>query len=95
MIERDSGELVESGETDDNGIWESERPVPGSYVIKAESTGHAAKDTLTVPADTSVPIESKPTREELTQTPWERIFIGLGAIVILTLGARYILRTSR
>src|SRR5947209_2772525 len=42
-------QLVAEGTTDDDGVWTCPRPKPGTYTVRAETFGHAAKETLEVP----------------------------------------------
>ena len=41
--------LIAEGRTDEKGVWTCPKPAPGSYAIRAESTGHVAKKTLVIP----------------------------------------------
>jgi hypothetical protein len=78
------GELVASGRTDEKGIWTTPRPKAGTYVVRAESVGHAAKDSfeVTEPEPTAAPAVEPPPAEPThhTPTPWRELATGLGII---------------
>ena len=92
--------VVAEGRTDDKGVWSCPKPVPGTYLVKAESLGHAAKETLVIAepkanAENSItgsPIAvvddsdsmASEERAEKTRTPWRRVGLGLGAIIGVT-----------
>jgi hypothetical protein len=77
-------QLVAEGQTDDKGVWTGPRPKPGSYVVRAETLGHADKTTLDVPELEQTPavVEPPPAEEPRprTHTPWGRLAVGLGVI---------------
>lgn len=77
---------IASGETDKDGLWSFAKPDAGKYEIQADAgAGHAAKTTLTIPGATATPasLSAGPSREEFTSTPWLKIGIGVGAIVVM------------
>jgi nickel transport protein len=78
-------QLVAEGQTDDKGVWIGHRPKPGTYTVRAESIGHAAKDTLVVPEPEQTPAAPEPPppvedRAKKIRTPWGRLAAGLGII---------------
>lgn len=77
-------QTIAEGRTDEKGVWTCARPAPGTYVVRAESVGHAAKETLVVPEpDRPTPTEPIPStdgRARRTQTPWGRLAAGLAVI---------------
>lgn len=98
--------VVAEGRTDEKGVWECAKPMPGTYLVKAESLGHAAKATVIVPdekmvasasvpkrADDSDSIESD-ARASKTETPWGKIFLGLG-IIAFCCGLWFVARRTR
>lgn len=77
-------QLIAEGRTDERGVWTCPRPAPGAYTVRADSAGHAAKETLAVPEpdpepDTE-PASASNERSERTRTPWGRLVIGLAVI---------------
>ena len=74
-------EVLIQGLTDEKGVWVGARPKPGKYTVKAESIGHAAKETLVIDATEKPPGDAAPdVRKERTQMPWGRLAAGLGMI---------------
>jgi hypothetical protein len=75
---------VAEGRTDENGVWTCARPEPGTYMVRAESFGHAAKETLVVgepeTAPAAEPTPAQDDRARRTQTPWGRLATGLAVI---------------
>lgn len=119
IIESDGKRVVAEGRTDERGLWSCPIPAPGEFTVRAESTGHAAKDFFVIPepgGTPSAPVvanqsvtadtpaqpgaaresrdQSRPTREEMTGTPWLQIAIGFAIIGSLCVGAM-ILRKRR
>lgn len=98
--------IVAEGRTDEKGVWSIPKPAPGTYLVKVESLGHAAKETLVVteaknrPENTPGPVvdEANETVDEdraaKVRTPWNRIGLGLGLILGVTLMS-LVLRKSR
>jgi len=88
--------VVAEGRTDEKGVWSCPKPIAGSYLVKAESLGHAAKETLVI-ADpkpkVGTPIvvvhdsdsQADEDRAAKIRTPWNRIGLGLGVIIGVTL----------
>jgi hypothetical protein len=77
-------QTIAEGRTDEKGVWTCAKPAPGTYLVRAESVGHAAKDTLIVP-EPDQPPPTEPTastdgRARRTQTPWGRLAAGLAVI---------------
>jgi hypothetical protein len=77
-------QTIAEGRTDEKGVWTCAKPAPGTYLVRAESVGHAAKDTLIV-RESNQPPPSEPTsataeRARHTQTPWGRLAAGLAVI---------------
>src|SRR5262245_49199303 len=59
---------VAEGRTDERGVWTCPRPAPGTYTVRAESAGHAARETLVVPQPDPVPTtEPTPTINERSE----------------------------
>lgn len=50
VLENEANQVVAEGRTDERGVWTCPLPVPGKYTVRAESVGHAAKETLVVSA---------------------------------------------
>ncbi|HEX3152082.1 MAG TPA: hypothetical protein VHR66_28670 [Gemmataceae bacterium] len=74
-------DVVAAGRTDEKGVWTGARPQPGTYIVKAESVGHAAKESLVIAEIKSPPDESPAdVRKQRTQIPWARLAMGLGMI---------------
>ncbi|MSR53531.1 MAG: carboxypeptidase regulatory-like domain-containing protein [Gemmataceae bacterium] len=102
--------VIAEGRTDEKGVWSIAKPMPGTYLVKAESLGHAAKETLVIAesksrAENSVggsPLTVVDNSDSLadeeraakTRTPWNRIGLGLGLIIGVTLMS-LIFRKSR
>jgi hypothetical protein len=98
--------IVAEGCTDEKGIWECVKPGPGTYLVKAESLGHAAKETVFVPDEKMVASASIPKRADdsesnqsderakKTETPWWQIFLGLG-IIAFCCGLWFVARRTR
>ena len=76
-------QTVAEGRTDEKGVWTFARPAPGTYTVRAESAGHAAKETLVAAGPDRVPA-AEPTaadeRARQTRTPWARLAAGLTVI---------------
>jgi hypothetical protein len=88
-------EKLATGKTDEKGVWTWPKPGPGTYLVRAESLGHAAKETVVIPdpaADPppAAPPESRPSR---TRTPWRNLALGLGVIGGAVLLGRVLRRT--
>lgn len=93
--------VVAEGRTDEKGVWSCPKPFAGTYLVKAESLGHAAKETLVIAepkSNAGTTSEGNPIvivddsnskadeeRAAKTQTPWNRIGLGLGVIIGVTL----------
>ena len=77
-------QTIAEGRTDEKGVWTCAKPAPGTYLVRAESVGHAAKESLEVPpTDQPAPPESPPSTDERakrTHTPWGRLAAGLAVI---------------
>jgi len=76
-------QTVAEGRTDETGVWTGARPAPGTYTVRAESVGHAAKGTLVVPEPDQAPAAEPTTADERarrTRTPWGRLAAGLAVI---------------
>jgi hypothetical protein len=52
-VENESREIVLEGMTDDRGVWSGPRPVPGRYLVRAETLGHVAKGSVVISAEDS------------------------------------------
>ena len=94
-----SGTIVQTGTTNDKGIWIFPAPPAGKYRVTVDAGGgHRASIDLTIPVGASaVPVEkptvsapepkqtisSGPSREEFTQFPWLRL--GMGLVVVAAL----------
>jgi hypothetical protein len=91
-------EVVAQGATDERGTWSCPAPPPGNYVVRgASKDAHTATCKLPEaaflkPAPASAPANPQKTathppeslsRDEQTSTPFLKIVLGLGAIVIL------------
>lgn len=50
VVESESKQVVAEGRTDERGLWSCPVPPPGMYVVRAESVGHSAKETIVVPS---------------------------------------------
>jgi nickel transport protein len=89
VIVLNGDQLVAEGRTDEKGVWNCPKPPPGTYLVKAESLGHAAKATLVVSEAASAPataavVDSQPTdHSQQTAIPWRNVAIGLGVIGVL------------
>lgn len=61
VVEDEQKKVVADGRTDDRGLWSCPAPVPGKYVIRAESVGHVGKKTLVIDdsAATKTPSDSR------------------------------------
>src|SRR5262245_9992573 len=76
-------QTVAEGRTDEKGVWTCTRPAPGTYTVRAESVGHAAKDKVEVGVPESAPADQSNSTDERarrTRTPWGRLAIGLAVI---------------
>jgi hypothetical protein len=49
-VENESQQVVSDGRTDGMGVWSCPVPGPGKYIVRGESVGHAAKETVTIAA---------------------------------------------
>jgi hypothetical protein len=92
VVENDRKQVVAKGLTDEKGCWNCAVPTSGEYTVRAESIGHAAKETLAIKEsalDNSRSIERKissepaATRDEKTAMPWVSITIGLAMLACL------------
>lgn len=70
IVENEEKKVVAEGRTDDRGLWSCPLPVPGIYVVRAESVGHAAKETLVVAEPSTKP--SPPPSGDFEQLPMPR-----------------------
>ncbi|HJZ93588.1 MAG TPA: carboxypeptidase-like regulatory domain-containing protein [Gemmataceae bacterium] len=93
------GNVVAEGRTDEKGVWTCPKPAPGTYSVRVESVGHAAKETLVI-ADAALAAEPESTapaessaRFAKTATPWRRIALGLGLIAGVSI-LSYVLRKN-
>jgi hypothetical protein len=89
--------VIAEGRTDDKGVWTCAKPPAGTYTVRAENLGHAAKETLVLadtvagppPPQLSAADDSNSMppsdRESRTATPWRRLGLGLGLIAGVTL----------
>jgi hypothetical protein len=76
--------VVAEGRTDEKGVWTCMLP-PGHYTVRAETLGHAAKETFDVPERVEeVAQPSDDQRAENTQFPIWRVVLGLGIIAAAT-----------
>jgi len=77
-------QTIAEGRTDEKGVWTFAKPAPGTYLVRAESVGHAATEALVVPEpDQPPPAEPTPPTDERarrTHTPWGRLAVGLAMI---------------
>jgi hypothetical protein len=74
---------VAEGRTDEKGVWTCAKPAPGTYLVRAESVGHAAKETLVVEPGAHPPAAAPTSTHERarrTHTPWGRLAVGLAVI---------------
>ncbi len=77
------GVTVLEGKTDEHGTWTFPRPTIGSYLVKVESVGHAAKTEFAIGG---MEVSSEPeTRAANTRTPWGRLGLGIGLLIGFTL----------
>ncbi len=77
-IENESREIVIEGKTDERGVWSGPRPVPGKYLVRAESIGHVAKEWLVIAGESSTskgiaPAEQSPNQSELSSAATREI----------------------
>jgi nickel transport protein len=87
-------EQLATGMTDEKGVWTCQAPGPGTYLVRAESLGHAAKETVVVPDPAAEPLPPAPeSRANRTRTPWRNIALGLGLIGGAILVGRVLRRT--
>jgi nickel transport protein len=100
------GKVVADGRTDEKGVWTCPKPAPGTYSVRVESVGHAAKETLVIAdaaqasdavssaaePESTAPSESS-ARFAKTATPWRRIALGLGLIAGVSV-LSYVLRKN-
>jgi hypothetical protein len=49
FVENERKQIVAEGRTDERGLWSCPLPMPGNYTVRAESVGHATRETLVVP----------------------------------------------
>jgi hypothetical protein len=76
-------QTVAEGRTDDKGVWTCAKPAAGTYLVRAESVGHAAKETLVVEPGAQPPAAAPTATDERarrTHTPWGRLAVGLAVI---------------
>jgi hypothetical protein len=64
FVENEGKHIVAEGRTDERGVWSCPLPAPGRYTVRAESVGHAAKETLVV---------HEPMKKEATEPKKEKI----------------------
>jgi hypothetical protein len=104
-----SGNAVQTGTTNDKGLWIFPAPPPGKYrVVVDAGGGHRASIELIIPEGTStgagepatIPpaepkqtISSGPPREQFTQFPWLRLLMGLSVVAGLAWLTRWWLQT--
>jgi nickel transport protein len=100
------GKVVADGRTDEKGVWTCPKPGPGTYSVRVESVGHAAKETVVI-ADAagasnptspviepdSTPLPDSGDRSAKFATLWPRIALGLGLIVGVSF-LSYVLRKN-
>jgi uncharacterized GH25 family protein len=79
ILENEKNEVVAKGKTDDNGTWSCALPAPGTYLLKAQSVGHAATKSLAIGG--AAPPRHAP--DEGPETPWLKVLIGFGVIAVL------------
>jgi hypothetical protein len=67
-LENEANQVVAEGRTDERGLWSCPLPKPGKYTVRAESVGHAARETLVISAparkEKVEPIKDKSTEKE-------------------------------
>lgn len=72
---------IARGVTDDKGLWKFPVPKDGVYHIYADAgAGHRARSRLVI-GQTDLVV---PSREEQTAFPWQRLAIGLIALIVMT-----------
>jgi nickel transport protein len=79
-----TGKVLYEGRTDGTGNWSFAMPAPGTYeIVVDDGAGHRTQKHLRVSGANADGSEqaTAPTREELTQVPWLKVGIGIGAIV--------------
>lgn len=71
--------------TDREGLAVFKRPPTGNYTITADAgSGHLAKKSIAFP--------DRPVAEERIEPRWPRVVLGIGIIVILTIGWQMLAR---
>ncbi len=92
----DGDREIAAGLTDEKGVWSCACPPPGHYSVKLDAgAGHRAEHTIAVPSSVASPaatapaIGNGPTRQDFTRFPWERLLLGL--LAILALAAAFLL----
>ncbi len=80
--------LIAQGRTNSEGIWHFPLPQPGQYQVKIDAgAGHARTIRVTVADSNTGEIDSdSPTRQEIADSRWSQLFLGLGTIGIIALG---------
>jgi hypothetical protein len=86
-------ENLATGRTDEKGVWSCPAPGPGTYLVRAESLGHAAKETVVIPDPAAEPLPPPESRSARTRTPWRNLALGIGLIGGAVLLARVLRRT--
>jgi hypothetical protein len=95
--------IVARGQTNESGQWSFPLPPAGHYEVVVEAgMGHRAAVALNIEpklvahnsADDSVAtvVSEGPSRGEFTATPWFRLALGLGLIVLASAAIRWRLR---
>lgn len=81
---RHGDEVVAEGRADETGVWKTVAPSPGEYEVRAEHTGHVAKEPLTVRGDSSAAAEPAPAdRQDAVGMQWGGIAAGVGVIAVV------------
>jgi nickel transport protein len=86
-------EQLATGKTDDKGVWTCPAPGPGTYLVRAESLGHAAKEAVVIPDPAAEPLPAPESRAVRTRPPWRNLALGLGLIGGVVLLSRLLRRT--
>lgn len=81
-VRDEQGTVISEGRTDATGRWSFAKPRPGAYeIVVDDGAGHRTKKHLRIPTADAGATNAEPSREELTQFPWLKVAIGIGAIV--------------
>ncbi len=86
------GKMIREGLTDERGLWHTELLPAGKYVFEVDGgAGHRTEVELVVEDDAATATGGK-SREEVSQQKWIGVIIGLGLILLLSLGGKAYLR---